>query len=87
MVPCISWSDALSYEYCYDGVEKHSTVAVGMIGCKKNNKATFLRGYNAMIERIEPNTIIVFGSPFPEMKGNIISVDYKKTREVNRNGR
>ena len=81
VIPCISWSDALSYEYCYDGIERHSTVAVGMIGCKKN-KIGFLRGYNAMIEKLEPNAVLVFGTPFEEMQGNIITVDYLKSRKV-----
>lgn len=38
----------------------------------------FLRGYNAMLERLSPSQIICFGTPFEEMSGNIIPVDYIK---------
>ena len=37
VVPTIAWSTARSFDFCFDAVEKHSTVAVGMIGCKGNN--------------------------------------------------
>lgn len=81
VIPTISWSTPRSYEFCFDGVEKGSIVAIGMIGCKKNKK-DFLHGYNTMLEKIKPETIICFGNPFKEMKGNIISVDYRSSRKV-----
>ena len=81
VIPTISWSNAQSYSFCFDGVEKGSVVAVGMIGCK-HEKLGFMRGYNAMLERIEPSVIIYFGSPFKEMKGNVIAVDYLSSRKV-----
>lgn len=81
VVPTIAWSTARSFDFCFDAVEKHSTVAVGMIGCK-GNKLGFMRGYNEMLTRLEPENIIVFGTPFLEMEGNIISVDYMSSRRV-----
>lgn len=79
VIPTISWSDIESFSFCFDGVEKYSVVAVGMIGCKHEKKA-FLKGYDIMLERIEPEAIICLGSPFEEMKGNIIKIDYLSTR-------
>ena len=81
VIPTIAWSTTRSYEFCFDAVEKHSTLAVGMIGCK-GNKLGFMRGYNEMLTRLEPEKIIVFGTPFLEMEGNIISVDYMSSRKV-----
>lgn len=81
VVPTIAWSTARSYDFCFDAVGKNSTVAVGMIGCK-GNKLGFMRGYNEMLTRLEPESIFVFGTPFPEMEGNIISVDYMSSRKV-----
>ena len=81
VIPTISWSDARSFEFCFDGVQQGSTVAVGMIGCKHSRRA-FMNGYNEMIERLLPEKIIVFGTPFPDMKGNIITVDYQSSRKV-----
>ena len=80
-IPTISWSTARSYDFCFDGVEKGGTVAVGMIGCKRNRLA-FMRGYYKMLERIEPSVVLCFGTPFPEMEGNIIAVDYLNSRKV-----
>ena len=79
--PTISWSDRKSFEFCFDGVEKHSIVAIGMIGCK-GSKQEFLFGYNEMLNRIDPNAIICLGDPFEEMEGNVISVDYRISRKV-----
>ena len=81
VIPTIAWSTARSFEFCFDAVEKQSTLAVGMVGCK-GNKIGFMRGYNEMLTRLEPENIIVFGTPFPEMEGNIISVDYMSSRKV-----
>ena len=38
-----------------------------------------MHGYNAMLEKIQPEKIICFGTPFDEMKGNIVKVDYIKS--------
>jgi len=81
VIPTIAWSTARSFDFCYDAVEKHGAVAVGMIGCK-GNKLGFMRGYNEMLKRLEPDSIIVFGKPFTEMEGNIITVDYMSSRKV-----
>ena len=81
VISTISWGLTRSYEYCFDAVEKHCIVAVGMIGCK-GNKRDFLRGYYQMLDRIEPEAIICFGDPFAEMEGNLVVVDYQKSRKV-----
>ena len=81
VIPTVSWGLARSFEFCFDGIQKNSIVAVGMIGCKRN-KADFLKGYYQMFTKIEPEAIICLGDPFDEMDGNIIPVDYLKSRKV-----
>ncbi len=81
VIPTVSWSDARSFEFCFDGIEKGSIVAVGMIG-SKHSKLGFMRGYHAMLEKAEPSEIICFGDPFPDMEGKIIPVDYRESRKV-----
>ena len=51
VITTVSWGLAQSYDFCFDGIEQHAIVAVGTIGCK-HDKLHFLRGYNAMHERI-----------------------------------
>ena len=41
-----------------------------------------MRGYNTMLEKIEPSKIICFGTPFTEMDGNIVAVNYSENRKV-----
>ncbi len=86
VIPNVGWGDASTFDFCFDGIEKGSVVAVGTIGCKRS-KLAFMRGYNEMLKRIEPSAVICFGSPFAEMQGNVIPIDYNSTRRVNRNGR
>ena len=81
VIPTISWSTPRSYEFCFDAVEQNTTVAIGMIGCKRN-KLGFMRGYNAMLEKLNPSKVLCFGTPFEEMEGNIIPVDYRSSRKV-----
>lgn len=80
VIPTISWARTRSYDFCFDGIEKRCIVAVGMIGCKNNHRA-FMQGYNEMLSRIDPEAIICFGAPFPDMQGNIIVVDYSASRK------
>jgi hypothetical protein len=35
-----------------------------------------MKGYNEMLRRIEPELVICYHKPFPEMKGNILYIDY-----------
>ena len=80
VVPTVSWARTRSFDFCFEGIERHCIVAVGMIGCKSNRRA-FMQGYNEMFRRIEPEAVICFGTPFPEMRGNVIVVDYFSSRK------
>ena len=52
------------------------TVAVSSVGCMngKKKKELFLSGYNAMIERLHPESIIFYGKMLEECKGNIARI-------------
>lgn len=41
-----------------------------------------MRCYNAMPDKIQPSQVVVLGTPFPEMDGNIITVNYSASRKV-----
>ena len=45
-------------------------------GNKSDQKEFFMKGYNEMLKRLEPETIICYHYPFEEMCGNILFVDY-----------
>lgn len=75
VIPTITWSDERSYEFCFDGIEKGSTVAISTLGCKKS-KRLFMKGYDAMLKTIEPELVICYDRPFKDMEGNIKHIEY-----------
>jgi len=82
VIPTVSWGGESTFDFCFDGIEKGSTVAVSTYMVSEHNnhseqKEFFLSGYNEMLRRIEPEKIICYNQPFPEMQGNIIFVDYE----------
>ena len=81
VIPTVRWGALTSFNFCFDGIEKGSIVAVSTIGVKKQ-KSHFMLGYNEMLSRIKPSKIICYGKPFDEMKGDIIKVDYAKTNSL-----
>lgn len=83
VIPTVRWGDLTSFNFCFDGIEKGSIVAVSTIGVKKE-KSHFMFGYNEMLSRIKPSRIICYGKPFDEMKGGIIEVDYGETNNLSK---
>lgn len=81
VIPTVSWSTPRSFDFCFDGVEKDAIVAISTLGCKRA-KLLFMRGYEVMCDKLNPETIICFGDPLPEMQGNIVPVDYRASRKV-----
>ena len=84
VVPTVSWGDESTFEFCFDGIEKGSVVAVSTYMAsehdgRKDQKEWFMAGYNEMLRRIEPEHIICYNTPFPEMQGDIIYVDYERS--------
>ncbi len=70
VIPTIEWSDERSFDFCFDGVEKGSIVAVSTYG-KQKIEEEFMKGYNEMLKRIKPCAIICYEKPFPKMKGKL----------------
>jgi len=54
-----------------------------MIGCKHSHLA-FMNGYDAMLKKLNPSSIICLGNPFPEMTGNLISIKFADARKAGR---
>ena len=75
--PTILWSDESSYDFCFDGEPKHSTVCVSSVGTQKNPEAKrlFLKGYEKMMEALKPQTILFYGNIPKECSGNIIHIE------------
>lgn len=90
VIPTIGWSTPDSYEWCFDGEPAHGVVAVSSVGTQKSKrtKELFLAGYQEMIRRLEPETIIFYGTVPEECMGNIVRIKafQEKFTEVKCNG-
>ena len=64
VIPNVRFNDVRTYEFCYDGMEKDKTVAVGTHGCIKRteDKKLFKSGLEEMVKCLSPKTIIVYGA-------------------------
>lgn len=84
VVPTVNWGDESTFKFCFDGIERGSVVAVSTYMAsahdnREDQKDWFLAGYNEMLRRIEPEKIICYNTPFPEMQGEIVPVDYDRS--------
>lgn len=62
VIPTISWAEKETFEFCFKGIPKGSIVSISTIGVKRNKEALKIwqDGVSAMIEEIEPSTILVY---------------------------
>ena len=84
VIPTVNWGDASTFDFCFDGIETGSVVAVSTYmasahGNRQDQKEWFMAGYNEMLRRIQPEKITCYHTPFPEMQGNIVFVDYDRS--------
>lgn len=64
VIPTVTWSTPESYEWCFDGVPKHSVVALSSVGCWKDETAhrLFVQGYAEMKRQLEPECVLWRGN-------------------------
>lgn len=74
VIPNVRWSDESSFDYCFLGIPKHSTVCISTHGCirSKEDKYYFKLGLSQMIKILDPKAIIVHG-----FMPDVIFDDYK----------
>lgn len=75
--PTIGWSDERSYDWCFDGEPKGGIVAVSSVGTQRNKEAMrlFLRGYDEMMKRLDPQFVIFCGKVPIECDWNVIRIN------------
>ena len=62
IIPTVGWSDTESYDWCFDGLPQHSTLAVSTNGCfSEHQKQFYINGMIEMEQRLMPNRIICIG--------------------------
>lgn len=70
VLPSVTWGEPNTYSWCFDWVPKGSAVVVSTVGCMQNKKATteFLRGYEKMLEVVNPYQVIIYGKVSSEVE-------------------
>ena len=73
VIPTISWAEKETFEFAFKGIPKGSIVSISTIGVKRNKEALKIwqDGVTAMIEEIEPSTILVYGGKLDYNYGDI----------------
>lgn len=90
VIPTLAWSDKDSFEWCFDGVPKSATVAISSVGTQrsKTTKQLFLSGWNEMLRKLSPETVIFYGEIPKECNANIVRLKsfQEKFKELRTNG-
>lgn len=62
--PNVVWTSGVSYDMCFDGLPKHSVVAVNSTGIGKDARARYIwqEGYERMLYMLQPEHIIRYGA-------------------------
>jgi hypothetical protein len=65
VIPTVSWSTPDSYPFAFAGIPTRSVVAVSTVGVVRDRQARtlFAAGFAAMLEELQPSTVLVYGKP------------------------
>lgn len=61
----VRWGTPETFNYCFDGVEKNSIIAIGTCGGsprRLRDRNRFDRGVDELVKQLRPHTIVVYGS-------------------------
>ena len=64
VIPTVSWSTTVSYDFCFLGVPQRSVVAVSAVGVNLHNPLDyrlFVDGFAEMVQRLEPQVALSYG--------------------------
>ena len=64
VVPNIMFSDEASFEWCFDGMPKRSTICISNVGVMQNKewREAFAVGLTETIKRLSPTRILFYGT-------------------------
>ncbi len=91
VIPTISWAEAETYDFCFSGIPEGSIVSVSTVGVREDKAALAIwrADMDAMIKRIKPSHILVYGGALDYDYGKIkvtyfeneVTSAWKKRRE------
>ena len=72
VIPTVTWADPRTYDFCFDGLPKFSTLSISTIGVRRRRTALKIwqQGVDEVIRRLKPVQLLIYGDkieyPFPE---------------------
>ena len=90
VIPDCQWGNEETYKWCFEGIPKNATVAISSLGVKRNREFNgeddelFRKGFDEMMNRLNPTTILWYGDVIEGCSGNIIHIPsfYEQKREI-----
>lgn len=85
VIPTVSWSTAVSYDFCFLGVPKRGLVAVATVGVNMKRPLAyqlFVDGFREMVSRLEPRMVLCYGR-LPPVCHELVEVVTYPTRWTN----
>lgn len=78
VIPSVSIADKDSYDWCFDGLPKHSLLSVCTNGRvrAKASRIEFCEGFKVMCDRLEPIGVIIVGYMPDELKTDVRITNY-----------
>lgn len=74
VIPTVSWSTSASYAFAFMGLPKRSVVAIGTVGIRWQEEyecSLFTRGWEEMVERLDPSFVVVYGDLPKELQAQV----------------
>lgn len=71
VVPNVSWGDWRTWEFCFDGVPRNSTIAMSTYGCCRASadKFRFEEGFSRAVKTLCPHSVVIHGALWPSLNG------------------
>lgn len=82
VIPTVGWAGVESFDFCFEGLPRYSTVAVSAVGVHRRKEAlnAFARGLEEMLDRLEPCKVLVYGNLPPMLQDDDKLFQFYPTR-------
>lgn len=83
VIPSVVWGDEGSFDFCFDGLPVGGAIAVSTAHVSKAEQEGFLVGFDEMLQRCQPDTVLVYGRGLKgqlEQRANVRRYDSRLTQ-------
>ena len=79
VIPTVSWAEPETYTFCFYGIPEGGAVATSTVGVMRDKaaKKIFMDGMAAMIDKVKPSMILMYGKAVPEACGGVEFQSYE----------